>query len=101
MLIPPEKDPFPSARHDAEAARTSKDTPQTRSHAYQLSFLDEDFMLRDEIEYLSHALTRISRIRTLREQGNERSEGFKGFSCRPRVPFARIDPRETAQKGGR
>ena len=49
MLIPPEKDPFPSARHDAEAARPSKDTPQTRSHAYQLSFLDEDFMLRGEL----------------------------------------------------
>ncbi|MEC7776451.1 MAG: 3-isopropylmalate dehydrogenase, partial [Planctomycetota bacterium] len=49
MLIPPEKDPFPSARHDAEASKSSQDIPQTRSHAYRLSFLDEDFMLREEL----------------------------------------------------
>ena len=49
MLIPPEKDPFPSARHDAEASKPSQDIPQTRSHAYRLSFLDEDFMLREEL----------------------------------------------------
>ena len=40
MLIPPEKAPFPSARHDAEASKSSRDIPQTRSHAYRLSFLD-------------------------------------------------------------
>jgi len=39
---------FPSARDDAEAARSTNQTPQTRSPAYRLSFLDDDFLLRDE-----------------------------------------------------
>ena len=39
---------FPSARDDAEAARRTSETPQTRSPAYRLSFLDDDFLLRDE-----------------------------------------------------
>ena len=40
---------FPSAREDAKSAMRHKDTPQCRSSSYQLAFLDDDLMLRDEL----------------------------------------------------
>jgi hypothetical protein len=40
---------FPSAREDAAAARRAADSPQTRSPTYRLSFLDDEFLLRDEL----------------------------------------------------
>jgi uncharacterized protein (TIGR00730 family) len=40
---------FPSASEDAKSAQIHADTPQTRSSSYALSFLDKDFMLRDEL----------------------------------------------------
>ena len=90
MLIPPEKDPFPSARHDAEAARTSKDTPQTRSHAYQLSFLDEDFMLRDELRPVRLQLE-LLKPELIQQEQNIRSTVVIFGS-------ARIPDRETSEK---
>ena len=90
MLTPPEKDPFPSARHDAEAARTSKDTPQTRSHAYQLSFLDEDFMLRDELRPVRLQLE-LLKPELIQQEQNIRSTVVIFGS-------ARIPDRETSEK---
>ena len=40
---------FPSASEDAHSSRLHADTPQTRSPSYALSFLDDDFMMRDEL----------------------------------------------------
>ena len=45
---------FPSARDESEALAKLResalhDTPQTRSSAYELSFADEQFLLRDEL----------------------------------------------------
>jgi uncharacterized protein (TIGR00730 family) len=40
---------FPSAAEDAQSSKLHADTPQTRSPSYALSFLDTDFMMRDEL----------------------------------------------------
>jgi uncharacterized protein (TIGR00730 family) len=45
----PKKRVFPSAREDAKSATRHRDTPQCRSSSYQLAFLDDDLMLRDEL----------------------------------------------------
>ena len=43
-------DHFPSSREEAAAARDeTPDTPQTRSHAFQLAFSDTDFLVRPEL----------------------------------------------------
>ncbi|MCA1795836.1 MAG: hypothetical protein LC660_18560 [Desulfobacteraceae bacterium] len=40
---------FPSAAEDAQSSKLHADTPQTQSPSYALSFLDTDFMMRDEL----------------------------------------------------
>lgn len=40
---------FPSAAEDARSSKLNVDTPQTTSASYALSFLDTDFMMRDEL----------------------------------------------------
>ena len=40
---------FPSAVDDASAAKLCVKSPQTESPAYQLAYLDEEFLLRDEL----------------------------------------------------
>jgi uncharacterized protein (TIGR00730 family) len=40
---------FPSASEDAQSSKLHADTPQTKSPSYALSFLDTDFMMRDEL----------------------------------------------------
>ena len=40
---------LPSARDDAVRAEHVLSTPQTRSASYRLAFLDQDFLLRDEL----------------------------------------------------
>lgn len=40
---------FPSAKEDAAASRLTVVTPQTESPAYRLAFLDNDFILREEL----------------------------------------------------
>ncbi len=40
---------FPSAHEDAESAEQQPSTPQTESPSYRLAFLDEDFILQDEL----------------------------------------------------
>ena len=43
------KEVFPSAGDDARAAALAPETPQTRSPSYRLAFMDDDFLLRDEL----------------------------------------------------
>ena len=45
----PKKRVFPSAREDALSAKLHGDTPQCRSASYNLAFLDDELMLRDEL----------------------------------------------------
>ncbi len=40
---------FPSAQNDVARARQQPSTPQTESAAYRLAFLDNDFILQDEL----------------------------------------------------
>ncbi len=40
---------FPSAREDAAASRLHVSTPQTESPAYRLAFLDDEFILQQEL----------------------------------------------------
>ena len=44
-----DKNPFPTAAEDVEAAELFVDTIQTRSPTYRLSYTDQDFLLRDEL----------------------------------------------------
>ena len=44
--------PFPSAEEDALAARLCTSSLQTESPAYRLAYLDQDFLLRDELRPL-------------------------------------------------
>lgn len=41
--------PYPNAHEEVEAAKNVADTPQTSSASYKLSYLDEEFILRDEL----------------------------------------------------
>ncbi|NLA75275.1 MAG: LOG family protein [Deltaproteobacteria bacterium] len=41
--------PYPKAHEEAEAAKKIADTPQTKSLSYKLSYLDEEFILREEL----------------------------------------------------
>jgi uncharacterized protein (TIGR00730 family) len=47
--LEPEHVSLPSAKEDAERAKASADTPQTRAAAYRLAFADDDFLLREEL----------------------------------------------------
>ncbi len=40
---------FPSAKDDAKASEICIETPQTRSPSYKLSYMDSDFLTRDEL----------------------------------------------------
>ena len=41
--------PFPNAEEDARSAKLYAPSPQTESSAYQLAYLDQDFLLSDEL----------------------------------------------------
>lgn len=41
--------PYSHAHEEAKAAKNVADTPQTRSDSYKLSYLDDQFILRDEL----------------------------------------------------
>ncbi|MDW4498148.1 LOG family protein [Sulfitobacter sp. D35] len=47
--MPKPRHPLRDAGTDRAASRSVPDTPQTRSSAYRLAFLDEDFMCRQEL----------------------------------------------------
>lgn len=41
--------PYAHAHEEAKAAQNVPDTPQTRSDSYKLSYLDNQFILRDDL----------------------------------------------------
>ena len=41
--------PYSHAHEEAEASKKAADTPQTRSESYKLSYLDDKFILRDDL----------------------------------------------------
>lgn len=43
------KNTFPTVEEDVSAARLTPDTVQTRSPSYRLAYIDENFLLRDEL----------------------------------------------------
>jgi len=49
MTVLEKTGPFPSAKQDASAAGRCVSSPQTESPAYKLAYLDDDFMLSDEL----------------------------------------------------
>ena len=49
MKDEPRNHPFRDSKQDAKTARAIPDTPQTRAPAYQLAFLDDQFMCREEL----------------------------------------------------
>jgi uncharacterized protein (TIGR00730 family) len=49
MKDEPRNHPFRDSQQDAQTARAIPDTPQTRAPAYQLAFLDDQFMCREEL----------------------------------------------------
>jgi uncharacterized protein (TIGR00730 family) len=52
IIMPQDKkriSPYPNAHDEVQAARNVPDTPQTKSSSYKLSYLDEEFILRDEL----------------------------------------------------
>lgn len=49
MKDEPRTHPFRDSEQDAKTARAIPDTPQTRASAYQLAFIDDQFMCREEL----------------------------------------------------
>lgn len=49
MTVTPPKGHFPSAQEDALTAQQQPSTPQTMSPSNRLAYLDEDFILREEL----------------------------------------------------
>ena len=49
MKDEPRNHPFRDSKQDAKTARAIPDTPQTRAPAYQLAFVDDQFMCREEL----------------------------------------------------
>ena len=49
MKDEPRNHPFRDSQQDAKTARAIPDTPQTRAPAYQLAFIDDQFMCREEL----------------------------------------------------
>ena len=49
MKDEPRNHPFRDSIQDAKTARAIPDTPQTRAPAYQLAFIDDQFMCREEL----------------------------------------------------
>lgn len=47
-----EHKPFPDAKEDARSSKLCIKSPQTESPAYRLAYLDQDFLLRDELRPL-------------------------------------------------
>jgi len=62
------KNPFRTAKDDAQIALTCIDSPQCNSEAYALAFQDNEFMLRDELRPVRLQLELLKPELILREQ---------------------------------
>lgn len=61
--------PFRDSQQDANAAQNVPDTPQTRAPAYQLAFVDRDFMLREDLRPVRLQLELLKPEMILSERG--------------------------------
>ncbi|MGD9161245.1 MAG: TIGR00730 family Rossman fold protein [Desulfobacteraceae bacterium] len=82
--------PYAHAHEEAEAARNVVDTPQTRSDSYKLSYLDDQFILRDDLRPVRLQLELLKPELAQQEQDIESTIIFFGS--------ARTLDNETAQK---
>lgn len=85
--------PFRDSHQDARAADSVPDTPQTRAPAYRLSFLDNDFMLREELRPVRLQLELLKPQMILDERGVESTVVVMGS--------ARIPPEGEKGKAGK
>ena len=60
---------FPDAGEDIKKARSTPDTPQTRSPTYRLAFADDDFLCRDELRPVRLQLELLKPEMALEEMG--------------------------------
>ena len=75
--------PFRDSQQGAKAADSVPDTPQTRAPAYRLSFLDNDFMLREELRPVRLQLELLKPQMILDERGVESTVVLMGSA---RIP---------------
>ena len=69
MQDEPRAHPFRDSKQDAKTVREIPDTPQTRAPAYQLAFLDDRFMCREELRPVRLQLELLKPQMMLDEQG--------------------------------
>ena len=69
MKDEPRSHPFRDSHQDAKTARAIPDTPQTRAPAYQLAFIDDQFMCREELRPVRLQLELLKPQMILDEQG--------------------------------
>ncbi|MFT3687958.1 LOG family protein [Paenirhodobacter sp.] len=83
---------FRDSIEDAQAANRVPDTPQSRSPAYRLAFIDEDFMMRAELRPVRLQLELLKPQMVLDERGIESTVVMFGGARIPR-PEARESAR--------
>jgi uncharacterized protein (TIGR00730 family) len=69
MKDEPRNHPFRDSKQDAKTVRDIPDTPQTRAPAYQLAFIDDSFMCREELRPVRLQLELLKPQMMLDEQG--------------------------------
>ena len=69
MKDEPRNHPFRDSKQDAKTVRDIPDTPQTRAPAYQLAFIDDSFMCREELRPVRLQLELLKPQMILDEQG--------------------------------
>lgn len=70
--------PYAHAHEEAEAAKKVVDTPQTRSDSYKLSYLDDSFILRDDLRAVRLQLELLKPELIQQEEGIESTIIFFG-----------------------
>ncbi|MBN2417892.1 MAG: TIGR00730 family Rossman fold protein, partial [Deltaproteobacteria bacterium] len=70
--------PYAHAQEEAEAAKKAVDIPQTRSDSYKLSYLDDQFILRDDLRPVRLQLELLKPELIQQEQGIESTVIFFG-----------------------
>ena len=75
--------PYSHAHEEVEAAKKVGDTPQTRSESYKLSFMDDQFILRDEVRPVRLQLELLKPELIQQENGIESTIIFFGSARTP------------------
>ncbi|MGA0541013.1 TIGR00730 family Rossman fold protein [Neotabrizicola sp. VNH66] len=92
MKDEPRSHPFRDSTQDAEAARRTPDTVQTRAPAYRLAFTDRDFLMREELRPVRLQLELLKPQMVMDERGIETTVVMFGGA---RIPAS--DKVETAK----